>query len=337
MTRPAVTVLSLGGTIASLPAGDGGLTPQLGADALVRAVPALAHLAEIEAQSFRQTASAHLTMDDLEALADKIRQAVSAGTRGVVITQGTDTIEETAFVLDRLLDSVTPVVVTGAMRNPSLPGADGPANMLAATRVALSVEARGQGVLVVMNDTVHAARFVRKGNTSTPDAFVSPIAGPMGWLVEDRVRVPVRLPPLPSLPRPRRGSKPVGKVTVPLVTIGLDEDPLVVEVLAEFASGLVIAAPGGGHVSPALADVLGAAAARIPVVLASRTGAGEVLAKSYGYAGGDIDLQRRGLIRAGWLDGVKARLLLMILLRRGVRAADDVSASFQPFGGGLVD
>lgn len=331
MTRPSVTVLALGGTIAMMPGASGGVVPQLTGEMLVAAVPVLREIAHIRTQAFRQLPSAHLQFDDLEALAAAIRQAVAGGARGVVVTQGTDTIEETAFALDLLLGLDAAVVVTGAMRNPSLPGADGPANLLAAVQVAVSEVARGIGCVVVMNDEIHAARFVRKTHTSSPAAFTSPLAGAIGWLREGRVRV--------SLAPPRMGAltaQPAAQpARVALVTIGLGDDgALVRAAVAAGFDGMVVEATGGGHVAPAVADALEEAARQMPVVLASRAGTGEVLSATYGYAGAEIDLQRRGLVRAGWLDGIKARVLLTLLLRRGVRDAGEVGKAFGVWGGG---
>src|SRR5690606_31568090 len=163
---------------------------------------------------------ASLKLDDLYALAEEIERCFAAGSSGVVITQGTDTIEETAFCLDLLLDTSKPVVVTGAMRNPTLPGADGPANLEAAITVAVD-EARPEGVVVVLGDEVHAARWVAKSHSTVPSAFCSPGRGPMGIVAEGRYRPSWRLAQsLPKVSREVRRSV----VSVPVVSIGLDDD-----------------------------------------------------------------------------------------------------------------
>ncbi|RYF63531.1 MAG: asparaginase, partial [Comamonadaceae bacterium] len=166
MKRPRVLVLTLGGTISMTPAAGGGLRPELSADALLQAVPGLAEVAEVAAESHLAKPGASLSFDDLAGTAARIRAAFGQGVEGVVVVQGTDTIEDTAFVLDLLAAGPGPVVVTGAMRPPGAAGADGPANLLAAVRVAASPEARGCGVLVVLNDELHAARLAQKTHTN---------------------------------------------------------------------------------------------------------------------------------------------------------------------------
>lgn len=327
---PAVIILALGGTIAMTPAGSGGVVPNLTADMLVAAVPLLPTLACVEARAFRQLPGAHLGFADIEALAREIVQAIESGAAGVVITQGTDTIEETAFALDRLLDVEAPVVVTGAMRNPTLPGADGPANLFAAVAVAASPHARGLGVLVVMNDEIHAARFVRKTHTSSPAAFTSSTSGPIGIVAEGAVRVLARVAPIATVP----SGGGLRDAPVPLITLGLGDDGRMIEAAAlSGVAGMVIGALGGGHASPAAADAIERAALKMPVVLASRTGAGEVLRGTYGFLGSEIDLVRRGAIRAGSLDGLKSRILLSLALRCGGNAAT-VRQLFAAWDGG---
>jgi len=314
---PRVAVFSLGGTIASTAARDGasgGVTPQLGARELVDAVPQLEDVAHLETVAFRQTASGDLTFADLVALAAEVDRRFADGAVGVVVTQGTDTIEETSFALDLLVGGDRPVVVTGAMRNPTLAGPDGPANLLAAVQVAAAPEASGLGTLVVFNDEVHAARYVRKTHTSSPATFRSMTVGPLGWAVEGRPRIAFRVPPLVGLPAGPGGDVP----SVALLTSVLGDDArLVTQIEPLGYAGLVVEAFGGGHVPahvvPALADL----ATRVPVVLASRTGGGEALRSTYGFPGSERDLLARGLVPAGFLDGRKARVLLSLLLAAG--------------------
>ena len=316
---PRVAIFAMGGTIAMAGRGERGVTPSLGADALVEAVPQLAEVASVEAQTFRLLPSPEVTIPDLFALADAIEQAVADGAEGVVVTHGTDTMEESAFVLDRILAVDAPVVVTGAMRNPTLAGPDGPANLLNSVRLAVHEPARGLGVMVVMNDEIHAARYVQKGVTSNPAAFRSAPAGPLGWFAEGAVR-------LVGSPGPRRRvavARNAEVVPVALLTVTLGDDGRLIErALDAGYRGIVMECTGGGHAAGWVADRLAEAAARVPVVMASRTGAGEMLRQTYDFKGSEIDLLARGLISAGWLDGLKARLLLTLLLMAG---ADDAA------------
>jgi L-asparaginase len=331
VTRPKVAVLSLGGTISSTSAGGPGVVPTLTGESLVEDVPQIAKVADVSATSFRQVASSELTVDDLAELAAEIIHRIEDGAAGVVVTQGTDTIEESAFVLDLLVDRDEPVVVTGAMRNPTLPGADGPANLLASVQVAASDVARGLGTVVVLNDEIHAARFVRKTHTQSPATFESPLAGPLGFVSEGTPRVALRPANRHhvSLPADSR-DRPVALLTG---TLG-DDGRLVGEVERLGYAGLVIEAMGGGHLPSVTVEPLAKLASRMPVVLASRAGGGEVLRRTYGFPGSETDLLSRGLINAGTLDGRKARLLLSLLLRSGASEVE-ISATFDrwPDGG----
>jgi L-asparaginase len=315
-----VAVFSLGGTIASTnaPGSDGGgVAPRLGASELVSAVPQLQAAAELEAVAFRQSASGDLTLGDIAALAGEITARFQAGATGAVVTQGTDTIEETSFALDLLVSGARPVVVTGAMRNPTLAGADGPANLLAAVQVAASPRAEGLGALVVLNDEIHAARFVRKTHASSPSTFRSVSTGPLGWVVEGRPQIAFRPAALPKVSLPVRG---VPAVALLKMCLG-DDGRLVEQVESLGYAGLVVEAFGGGHVPGQLVPVLESLASRIPVVLASRTGGGELLRETYEFPGSERDLLARGLVPAGFLDGLKARVLLSLLLAQDVDAA----------------
>src|SRR5688500_7915773 len=182
-----VAVVGLGGTIAMTATPGGGVVPALSAEQLVAAVPGLAEIGvDVEVVDFRRVPGASLTFDDLSALADEVRDRCAAGFDGIVVTQGTDTIEETSYYLDLRHAVPQPVVVTGAMRNPTLAGADGPGNLLAAILTAADPTARGLGCLVVFADGIHAARRVRKTHTTSTSTFRSPDGGPLGYLVEGR-------------------------------------------------------------------------------------------------------------------------------------------------------
>ncbi|MCL8208317.1 MAG: asparaginase [Actinomycetia bacterium] len=318
MRAPRIRVLSLGGTIASARRRAGGVLPSLDADSLVRqAAPPSSWT--VRTQALRRVRSADVGPADLADIVRAVEAGLGEGDDGFVVTLGTDTLEEVAFALDLMLRQEAPVVVTGAMRDPTRPGADGPANLAAALRVAATPAARGLGTLVVMNDEVHAARFVRKAHTTRPDAFTSAPLGPLGWISEGEVSIRLRpvgeLPHLPSLPK-----SPPPRVAV--VTAALFEDGDDVRTLPERGyAALVVQALGGGHVPSPMADALGDVAARIPVVLSSRTGAGPVLTRTYGAPGAEIDLLRRGLIPARWLGASKARILLLLLLAAGADLA----------------
>jgi L-asparaginase len=321
--RPDLTVqlFALGGTIAAVPDTDGvHTTIALNADDLVRAVPQLAAVATVVAVSFRQQMSADLDVADIAELAVRIDQAAASGVAGVVVTQGTDTLEETAFLLDRLVASDIPVVVTGAMRLAGAPGADGPANLLAAVQVAASPLAAHLGALVVVNDQIHAARFVRKTHTTSPGTFASPNTGPIGWVTQGRVRIPL----VPRTRTPRIMLPPAGGPvpSVALVRLGLGDDATVLErLLSAGLDGLVVETFGAGNLSAATILPLTRMAATHPVVVASRTGAGELQATATDL-GLPADPSPAGpstaeLISAAALDGLKARLLLTLLLAAG--------------------
>jgi L-asparaginase len=316
-----VLVLSCGGTISSVRTGEAGAKPVLDAAALVAGLPELGSVARVEAAAFSALPSSHVTLERVLALQQEVVRRLDAAAddpfHGVVITHGTDTLEEVAFGLDLLWHRSTPLIVTGAMRNASLPGADGPANLLAAAVTAGHPQARSLGVLVVFNDEIHAAGYVRKTHTSNVAAFQSPTVGPLGYLAEGiprfvfagRQRHPLTIPP-----------SRVGDTAVALLKLGIGDDGRLLPAIAGCGyRGLVIEGYGGGHVSLPMAEssMLDDLVAVMPVVLASRTGSGATLYGTYDYAGSEVDLLPRGLIPAGDLDGLKARVLLTFLLAAG--------------------
>ncbi|MET9394589.1 asparaginase [Streptomyces sp. NPDC006624] len=312
--RPTVLVLSLGGTIAmSAPSGGSGATPRLAAADLVASVPELADAATLELQDFRQIPGAWLEIDDIVAIAELLNQRAQSGTAGFVITQGTDTLEETAFLLDLLYTGEAPVVITGAMRTAEMAGADGPGNLVAAVHTAASPSARGLGVLVAFADELHAARHVQKVHSTSTSAFASPGAGPVGYVVEGQPRFHFAVPRQAPVALPQ-----VRPASVEVIQATLGASVALLEASAGLADGLVIAAFGAGHAPKTWAEPLGELATRMPVILAARTGAGSVLSNTYDFGpGSETDLLKRGLISGGGLEPRKARLLLLALLRSG--------------------
>jgi L-asparaginase len=259
-------------------------------------------------------------------VARMIEEGFASGFDGAVVIQGTDTIEESAFILDLLVGGEKPVVITGAMRGADAPGADGPANLLAAARVAAAPEAQGLGTLAVLNYDIHAARFVQKSHTTLPSAFLSPLVGPLGAVVEGRPRFFVRVSRAPSLPASDGPPAPVA-----LVKWAMGDDGRMLSALPGLGYvGLVVEGMGAGHVPADVAPVLGDLAAKIAVVLATRAMTGPVFTRTYGYAGSEIDLIARNLAPAGYLSGLKARLLLGFSLRSG-KAAGTVGEAFAPY------
>ena len=325
MTLPKILIVSLGGTITMTRSGMGGIVPTLSAADLVGTVPDLEAVADLVALTPLRKPSASLTLDDLLAVARLLEDRLADDIDGAVVVQGTDTIEETAFVLDRVVESDKPVVVTGAMRGPESAGADGPGNILAATIVAASRSARARGTLVVLNDEIHAALFVQKAHTALPSAFRSPLFGPVGFVIEGTAQFHARTPRAACVTGPfAPEDQPVA-----LLKIGLGDDGRLLRALPSLGyAGVVIDGMGVGHVPQDLAPLISEVLARMPLVIASRVDTGPVFTRTYGFPGSEIDLASRGVIAAGDLSGLKARLLLMLLLRAG-RGRDAIANAFQ--------
>jgi len=332
VSSAVVAIGALGGTIASSSPDGSALVPTLTAELLTEAVPGLSAVGEVRAETLAMLPSPSLDEPTVLGALDWARAAVDAGADGVVITQGTDTLEETAYLLDLFWDRPQPLVVTGAMRSPQSPGADGPANLLGAVRAATAAASRDRGVLVAFDDQLHQARWVAKTDSMSTGAFRSPVFGPVGRLVEgeavygaaSRRPAPVTIPD----PATRLGG-PLPRVPLIITHLG-DRGEVLDLVRASAPDGVVVAGFGAGHVSAVMAEAVGRAAAVCPVVFASRTGSGPTGREMYGYPGSEVDLVARGAVAAGWLPPVKARLLLWALLLAGRR--DDVAAAFADRG-----
>ena len=184
-----------------------------------------------------------------------------------------------------------------------------------------AAEARGKGVLTVFDDEIHWGPLAKKRHAFRTHAFSSEPFGPLGWVREGKVRF--LLTPERRLPKLTWGG---GAPVIPILEVGPAMEPAVLEQLTR-CDALVLALPGGGHISDATPALLEAMAAKMPVVFASRTGGGETLTHSYGYPGGEIDLIARGLIPSGWLDARRARVALAILLSAKV-SRQEIAAFF---------
>ncbi|NLC12270.1 MAG: asparaginase [Firmicutes bacterium] len=311
MASQKVVVVSTGGTIAMRydPERESVL-PALTGSELVEAVPPLADVCPLELVEFSNTPSPYITPPIMLKLSQKLDELLLAeDVAGAVVTHGTDTLEETAYLLDLTLQSSKPVCLTAAQRNAFAISPDGPKNILCAVQTAASPEARGKGVLVVMNEEIHAAREVTKTHTSLVDTFASPFWGPLGYV--DEGRVIFRRQPL-GLQKIRPAQLVEG---VYLLKMAAGSDDLLLRCLVEKqVKGIVIEGLGRGNVPPAVLPGIELALRKnIPVVLTTRSMGGRVL-DVYGYKGAAKSLKEMGVILAGEISGQKARLKLMLVL-----------------------
>lgn len=318
MSAPNVVVLTTGGTIASLrDPSTGAVRSAASPEDLLRLVPDLDTIADVSAYPQAAVNSWNMTppmMLDLitSAVAELVKDKVS----GVVITHGTDTVEETAMLAWMLNPTDEPIVFTAAMRNLSEAGPDGPRNLRDAVRVAASPAATGRGAMLVVNEAIHDARFVTKTNTVNPATFQSPHGGPIGEVTAAGVEF---FRP-PSERQVLSARKVIGHVPIVKTWTGMDAS-LLDWYRESSADGVVIEGSGAGNVPgellPAIERLI---EAEIPVVLTTRC-IGGPLAHVYGTggaAGGGYDLMQAGVIPASRLTSQKARVALMALLGNGM-------------------
>ena len=309
----SIALVTTGGTIAMKEREAGsGAVPALTGEDFLRTLPA--DFPSIALEEHCNLPSSHFTLETIWGLRERVLRLVQdPEIEGVVVTHGTDTMEESAYLLDITVPTEKPIVLTGAMRTAGEVGYEGFANLLAALRVAASPQARGRGAMVVMNEEIHAARYVTKGHTLSPATFISPGWGPMGRVDGDKVvfawGLRQRVVPCERLEE---------RVHIIKLAVGMD-DELLRFVVNEGARGVVIEAMGGGRVPywwmPAIRE---AVAQGVAVVIASRCPAGRVFDR-YGYPGAYRDLRDAGVLFAEGLNGQKARIRLMAVLGSGVQ------------------
>ena len=313
-----IHLLFTGGTISMHrdPAA-GGNVPTHGGEALVGFSRGLDAISPYRIENWAMVPACHLGPDRLWALRERVRQVSESGeVRGIVITHGTDTIEETAYLLDRTLEPKVPVAITGAMRTSSDDEWDGPGNLLAAATVAASNASAGRGVMVAFHGKVFAGRTVVKFHATDPDAFAAPYSAPIGR-VEDGCVV---------YQAGQRDAGAAGRVLRPrgltarvaLVPMVVGDQGEMLELTRPAHHGVVVVAFGSGNVPPGAVPAIGRwIEDKKPVVIATRCPTG-VVTPLYAFDGGGSRLVAMGAIPAGPRSPAHARMELMIALSAGV-------------------
>ncbi|WP_302652420.1 asparaginase [uncultured Clostridium sp.] len=288
--------------------------PSLSADEIMSMIPGVEDYAEIEAYTFSSMPSPHMTLETMLKLSKFTTELVERDDiDGVVITHGTDTLEETAYLLDLTVKTKKPVVVTGAMRSGSELGYDGPFNLATSICTAISDEAVGRGVLVCFNGELNSASEVTKANSMALNAFRTPNFGPIGIVDNDNVIFYRDANHLEKYD--------VSKIEkqVALIKCVVDMDSSYIDYLIEKGyGGIVIEALGRGNVPPKMVEgIKKAIELEIPVVVVSRCFEGRVF-ESYGYEGGGKQLKNLGVIFGDTLPGQKARIKLILAINSGM-------------------
>jgi L-asparaginase len=325
-SKPVVVLIATGGTIAmKIDPVKHAPVPAISGEDLLATVPEAAKYANVEVKNPSNVPSDYMDPVRWMALTRDVNAALARPeVSGVIISHGTDTLEETAYWLDLTVDSEKPVVLIGAQRNASEPDFDGPRNLLNAVRIAIDPQSKGRGAMLAMNNQINAARDVTKTHTSSVETFKSGDFGFLGEVDFDRV-VYWRSPS-------RRQHVPIKTDTMPYVEIvpmyGGADGYLVKAALEHGAKGLVVQGLGWGNVNvPMFAAIKDAIAKGVPVVITSRVPNGRVL-PNYGFEGGGKTLVDAGAVMGDDLSAQKARILLMLLLQNGVSGQKNLQAAF---------
>ena len=315
--KPRVHVIATGGTISNM-----GNDPRRTGAELVAGIQGVSDIAEVSTEQFSNVASGAVTQEMLRDLARRIRTLLreSNPPAGVIVTHGTDTMEETAFFLDLTVGGCAPVILTGAMRQANWAGADGPANLLNSVKLAASPDARGRGALLLMNDEVFLAREVTKSNTTRLNAFSAPEAGPAGVTDPDGVFFRAPAPttcPAPLIDIDRAEAFP--RVDIVYSYIGADST-IIDALVAADAKGLVIAGVGRGGTTPSQSRALQRAAEKgVTIIISNRTGAGRAGRPTAPEGLSNLPEGRGARLSAGDLNPQKARMLLSLALATGLK------------------
>lgn len=308
---PRVLFVFTGGTISMrFDPATGGAVPALSSDEILAYDPALRTIAGLEVLDFGRYPGPHMTPDLMWTLSETLcRELARPDLDAAIVTHGTDTLEETAYLLDLRHTLPKPIAVVGAIRNSSELGYDGPANLRAALRTVIHPKAQGQGVFVILNQMIHAASEVTKTSTQQIETFQSPLFGPLGLVDDDRILFARQLTHRAIIAAEQFDHR------VDILAMYAGADSRLLDHAREGgAHGLVIEGTGRGNVPPAaVPGVQRALDEGIAVVVASRCSTGRIL-DTYAYAGSGHDLRKRGVLLAGTLNPAKARVKLMLAL-----------------------
>ena len=314
-----IVLLFTGGTISMRhdPV-SGGAVPALRGKDILALTPGIDQIAALEIDDWGAFPGPHMTVDRMWALRGQIVEHLARPeVDGIVVTHGTDALEESAYLVARSVSTDKPVVFTGAMRTSSDLGWDGPANLGAAVRVAASASARGTGVVVAMADRIFAGLDVTKTHTHKLESFDSPGVGPIGVVDDGQVIFRRTVPVAASILTPPALAEPVD-----IVFTYSGADSRLLDASRERARGVVIAAMGRGNVPPAMVDGIDRfVAENKPVVITSRALRGRV-GRTYGYPGGGRRLAERGAIFAGDRRPQQARIDVMLALGAGMSISE---------------
>lgn len=324
--KPTVQLIATGGTIAmKIDPVKKAPVPAISGDDLMATVPDVAKYAKVEVNNLSNVPSDYMDPVRWTALTKAVEETLKRPeVAGVVVSHGTDTLEETAFWLDTTVKSDKPVILIGAQRNASSSDFDGPRNLLNAVRIAVDEQAKGKGAMLAMNNQINAARYVTKTHTANVETFQSGSYGLIGEVYADKVvidRAPLR-----------RQHIPIVATEMPRVDIvamyGGADDRMLRSAVDQGAKGIVVQALGMGNVNmPMFEGIKYALSKGVPVVISTRVHNGRVMA-NYGFEGGGKTLADAGAIMAGDLTPQKSRILLMLLLQQGKTGKEDIQAAF---------
>jgi L-asparaginase len=325
-SKPIVAFVATGGTIAmKIDPVKNAPVPAINGDDLLATVPDIGKYATVEVNNISNVPSDYMNPARWIQLTKTVQAALDrADVAGVIVSHGTDTLEETAYWLDVTLDVKKPVVLIGAQRNASASDFDGPRNLLNATRIVIDPSSKGKGVMLAMNNQINSARYVTKTHTSNVETFNSGEFGFLGEVYPDRIMYansPVR-----------RQHVPVRTEKMPEVEIvpmyGGADGVVLRNAVDRGVKGIVVQAAGMGNMNESLYEAVKYAISKnVPVVVSTRVPNGRVMA-NYGYAGGGKTTYDAGAVMADDLKAPKARILLMLLLQNGVTSQKDLQEAF---------